>query len=164
MQSLKPTSSMVRPLRRAAWIRLGAALMTLLVTIAACSTAPTAPTLTELEQAQAAWASHNLTRYVYQYETQGFFNAFDGHLMRLVVIDDTVRSAQYVATNDTVPMATMLFPTIDGLFAQAIAAQKAGTLESITFDSTLSFPSRMKISGNPDASGVILASSIEFVP
>ncbi len=121
-------------------------------------------TLPDLQQAQAAWASHNLTRYVYQYETQGFFNAFDGHAIRLVVIGDTVRSAQYVATNDTIPMAATLFPTIDDLFAEAIAAQKAGTLASITFDATLSFPSRMKISGNPDASGVITASNLGLVP
>lgn len=138
--------------------------MAVVAFVAACTTSPTAPSLTEIENAQAAWAGHNLTRYVYQYETQGFFNAFDGHVMRIVVIGDTVRSAQFVATNDTVPMATTLFPTVDGLFAQAIAAEKAGTLVSITFDSTFGFPSRIQTSGLPDASGVTLASNLEPVP
>jgi len=143
---------------------LGVCALACAASIVACNSGPTAPSLAALEDAQAAWASHNLTRYVYQYETQGFFNAFDGHAIRLVVIDDTVRSAQYVATNDTIPMATTLFPTIDRLFAEAIAAQKAGTLVSITFDSTFGFPTHMQTSGLPDASGAILASHLELVP
>lgn len=137
---------------------------TLFATIVSCGGSVTGPPLSDIQQAQARWTAHNLTRYAYRYETSGFFNTFDGKAIRLVVLNDTVRSAQYVATNDTIPMASSLFPSIGGLFAQAIAAHDANTLLAAQFDSEFGYPSMMRIGGLPDASGTITASNIEFLP
>ena len=70
--------------------------------ITGCGDSLTGSQLSEIQSAQANWTSHNLGRYAYRYTTTGFFNAFDGRQMRLVVLTDTVRSAQFVATNDSV--------------------------------------------------------------
>ena len=126
--------------------------------------APTGPSLVQLEQAQAQWESHHLDRYAYQYRTSGFFNAFDGQAMRLVVIGDTVRSAQFVATNDSVPIEAAQLPTIDELFATAFSASQEGRLSAARFDPAFGFPTELTIAGPPDASGVIAASSIELEP
>lgn len=136
----------------------------LVLTLAACGSSLTGPPITDINQAKASWDSHNLTRYAYQYRTSGFFNSFDGRTIRLVVLNDTVRSAQFVDTNDTIPMASTLFPSIDGLFAQAIAAHDANTLLDARFDSALGFPSLLKFGGLPDVSGTITASSVELLP
>jgi Family of unknown function (DUF6174) len=139
-------------------------LIGIVTSLLSCHAAPTAPTHTELQRAQAAWKARGFTRYAYRYETVGFFNAFDGRVMRLVVLSDTVRSAQFVATNDSVPTAPATLPTIDALFARAIAASVGGTLVSITFDPVLGYPTVIELSGPPDARGSLLASAIEFLP
>ena len=132
--------------------------------VAACAGGPTAPYLADIQQAEAAWSAHHLTRYAYRYEVTGFLNAFAGQPIRLVVLGDTVRSAQFVGTGDSVPADPATFPTIDALFSLAIAARQGGTLSAVTFDSTLSYPARLELSGPPDASGAIEASSVEFLP
>jgi hypothetical protein len=96
--------------------------------------------------------------------TTGFLSTLDGQAMRLVVLADTVRSAQFVATNDSVPVVAATLPTIDSLFALAIAARVAGTLVAAQFDSAFGFPARLQLSGPPDASGVVVASDIELLP
>lgn len=96
--------------------------------------------------------------------TTGFFNTLDGRAIRLVVLGDTVRSAQFVATNDSVPVVPATLSTIDALFTLAMSASRAGTLISVQFDPTLGYPTRLELSGPPDASGVILASDIELLP
>lgn len=136
----------------------------LVTSLLSCRAEPTAPTQTDLQRAQAAWKARGFSRYAYRYETVGFFNAFDGRVMRLVVLSDTVRSAQFVATNDSVPVAPATMPTIDALFARAIAASVSGTLVSVTFDPILGYPTVIELSGLPDARGSILASAIEFLP
>jgi hypothetical protein len=132
--------------------------------LASCRGGPTATSLTDLQRAQAAWTAHHHTRYAYRYMTTGFSTNLDGQAMRLVVLADTVRSAQFVATNDSVPVVPATLPTIDALFTLAIAAQNAGTLAAAQFDATFGYPARLQISGPPDASGVILASNIELLP
>jgi hypothetical protein len=132
--------------------------------LAGCRSGPTAPSLTDLQRAHAAWTAHHLTRYAYRYMTTGFFNTLDGQAIRLVVLADTVRSAQFVATNDSVPVAPATLPTIDALFTLAITAREGGTLVAAQFDSILEYPTRLELSGPPDASGVIVASSIELLP
>ena len=139
-------------------------LVGLLASLTSCHGDPTSPSVTDLQRAQASWKAHGLSRYAYRYETMGFFNAFDGKAMRLVVLSDTVRSAQFVATNAAVPGAPGTLPTIDGLFATAIAARANGTLVSVTFDPTFGYPTLIELSGPPDASGSILASAIELLP
>jgi hypothetical protein len=108
--------------------------------------------------------AHSLTRYAYRYETIGFFSALDGQAIRLVVLADTVRSAQFVATNDSVPGAAASLPTINALFAMAITARENGRLVDAQFESTLGYPTRLEFSGPPDASGIIVASDIEPLP
>lgn len=131
--------------------------------LASCDNSSSVPSVAEIQQHQAAWASHHLTRYAYRYMTSGYFISWDGQLMRLVVLGDTVRSAQFVATNDSVPGAAGL-PTIDRLFQQAIAARENGALLAADFDTTLGFPTRLVFDGPPDASGSVTASGIEFLP
>ena len=131
--------------------------------LVSCDSGSSVPSVADLQQHQAAWASHHLTRYAYRYMTSGYFISWDGQLMRLVVLGDTVRSAQFVATNDSVPGATGL-PTIDQLFERAITARENGALLAAEFDTTLGFPTRLVFDGPPDASGTITASSIEFLP
>lgn len=136
----------------------------LVASLASCHGETTAPSPTDLQRAQAEWKAHGLSRYAYRYETMGFFNAFDGKAMRLVVLSDTVRSAQFVTTNDVVPVAPATLPTIDALFATAIAASANGTLISVKFDSAFGYPTIIELSGPPDARGSILASAIELLP
>jgi hypothetical protein len=130
--------------------------------LTACEHAPTAPGPQDVFQERSLWSAHRLTRYAYVYEVTGFFINFAGHPIRLVVLADTVRSATDMTTGDSLPAT--IFPTLDGLFDKAIAALSAGTLTAITYDSTFSYPTRMDLAGPPDASGSILASSLELLP
>ena len=144
-------------------LRLSTALLGSVLLLPACG-GPTAPSVMEIEQAQARWATHRLTRYVYDFETTGFFTTLEGKTIHLVVIADTVRSAVFVETNDPVPVPPTSLATVDTLFARAIAAQEAGALTSAEFDPQLGYPTRLQISGPPDASGAILASNLQPVP
>jgi Family of unknown function (DUF6174) len=139
------------------------ALLAFLGVLAACQSA-TAPSLTELQRQQDVWASHHLERYAYQYETAGFSIVWDGRAIRLVVLHDTVRSAQYAGTADSVPVAPATLPTIDALFAIARTALQDGHLVGAQFDATFGYPTRIEVSGPPDASGVIRASQVELLP
>lgn len=138
-------------------------MMLALVLLSACERAPTAPSLRDVLQERAQWSAHHLTRYAYVYEVTEFFVNIAGHPIRLVVLGDTVRSATDMTTGDSVP-GSATFPTLDGLYDQAIAALSSGTLKAIMYDSTFNFPSRMDLAGPPDASGSILASSLELLP
>ncbi len=134
-----------------------------LALLASCADAM-APTGSQIEQFRASWASHQLTRYAYDLEITGFNISWAGQLVHLVVLNDTVRSATYVATGDSVPVPPATFSTIDGLFAQAIAARSAGTLAGIQFDSTFSYPREIDLTGPPDASGSVTASNLALLP
>ncbi|MEP6573190.1 MAG: DUF6174 domain-containing protein [Gemmatimonadota bacterium] len=122
------------------------------------------PSVPTIQHFQALWAAHHFTKYTYDSETTGFFNNLSGQAFRIVVLGDTVRSAQSIATGDSVPLAVTKFTTIDGLFAAAITALNAGTLTNGAFDPSLSFPTRLDISGPPDASGSIFASNLQVLP
>ena len=138
-------------------------LLAVLAAASGCDHAPTAPTLVSILLAKSQFDAHNLTRYAYVYESLYFFSARAGHQYRLVVLNDSVVSAQDVATDSILPSAAG-FPTLDQLFDGAKAALAAGTLTRITFDPTFGFPTRMDIAGPPDASGSILASGLELLP
>jgi hypothetical protein len=144
-------------------LRLFPALLGSILLLPACG-GPTAPSVAEIEQAQARWATHRLTRYVYDFETTGFFTTLEGKTIHLVVIADTVRSAVFAGTSDPVPVPAASLATVDTLFARAIAAREAGALTSAEFDPQLDYPTRLQISGPPDASGAILASNLQPVP
>ena len=124
----------------------------------------TGPSLNDLQQSQARWDAHHLTRYAYQLTEEGFFNAFAGHPIRLVIIDGAVSSAQFAGTADSVPADPASFPTVDQLFAEAIAAERAGTLTAADFDATTGLPTRLVFDGPPDASGSLLAGNLESLP
>jgi hypothetical protein len=134
-----------------------------LLLLAACNDPAIAPSQQDVSRERALWSAHHLSRYAYVYELTGFLVNYAGHPIRLVVLADTVRSATDMTTGDSVPGAAT-FPTLDGLFDQALAALSAGTLKAITYDSVFAFPSRMDLSGPPDASGSVLASSLELLP
>jgi hypothetical protein len=139
-------------------------LIAVLAAVTGCSNLPTAPSISDIQAAQTNWTAHHLTRYAYQYMTTGFTTTFDGQAVRLVVIGDTVRSAQFVATNDSVPVVPTTLRTVDSLFALALATRQAGTLVSVQFDSAFGYPARMEISGFPSGTGVVTASNIELLP
>ena len=128
----------------------------------ACHRAPVAVQPGGIQTERAIWQAHDLGRYAYVYETTGFLIAWSGRPVRLVVIDDSVTSAQDVATDSMLPAAA--FPTIDELFARALAAQSEGSLLAIAFDSTFAYPSRIDLAGPPDASGSIRASDLQLLP
>jgi uncharacterized protein DUF6174 len=144
-------------------LRLSTALLGPALLLPACG-GPTTPSVAEIEQARARWATHRLTRYVYDFETTGFFTTLEGKTIHLAVIADTVRSAVFAGTNDPVPVPAASLATVDTLFARAIAAREAGALTSVEFDPQLDYPTRLQISGPPDASGAILASNLQPVP
>jgi hypothetical protein len=144
-------------------VRTAAAALLALGFGAACAKAPTGPSAPDLASERALWSAHHLTRYAYLYELTGFNVSFAGHPIRLVVLGDTVRSATDPTTGDTLSDAAS-FPTLDDLFDQAAAAIASGTLAAITYDPTFDYPSRMDLSGMPDMSGSVLASSLEPLP
>ena len=145
-------------------MRVAAVIATLsLAPLLACGDAPTAIRRQDLEAERAAWTTHHLTRYAYVYETTGFLINTSGRPIRLVVVNDSVASAQDMTTDSLLPAASA-FPTLDALFDQAEAALAAGALRAITFDPTFGYPSRMDLAGPPDASGSILASNLELLP
>ena len=81
-----------------------------------------------------------------------------------MVLGDTVRSATFVATGDSVPFAAASLPTIDQLFTMGIHAAVDNSLTGVTFDPTFDFPLQMDLAGPPDAAGSVLASHLELLP
>lgn len=144
--------------------RLGATVALGLSLVGLSCDAPMGPNVETMAQHQAAWATHNLSRYAYQYEITGFFNNLAGRAIRLVVLGDTVRSATFVATGDSVPFAASSLPTINQLFTMGIHAAEDNSLTGVTFDPTFDYPLQMDLAGPPDAAGSVLASHLELLP
>ena len=139
-------------------------LVALLVLGAAGCSSSTDPQLDQVTRQRQLWTAHHLTRYSYEYEQTGFFNNISGRVIRLVVLADTVRSAVFVATGETVPGPAAQFPIVDSLFAQASRAAQSHSLTAIEFDAQLDYPTRIDLAGPPDASGSILASHLQPLP
>lgn len=139
-------------------------LVALLVLGAAGCSGSTDPQGDQVTRQRALWAAHSLTKYSYDYEQTGFFNNLAGHVIRLVVLGDTVRSAVFVATGESVPGPAMRFPIVDSLFAEASRAAENHSLTAIEFDPQLGYPVRMDLAGPPDASGSIFASHLQPLP
>ena len=118
------------------------------------------PSRESIEAHRAIWISKGLTSYSYEYEITGFFNNLAGHRIRLAVRADTVRSAVFVETGDTVPGSPAWLPTINGLFDRAVTGYNAGNLTAISYDPELGYPRRMDISGPPDAAGSVFAAQV----
>lgn len=141
-------------------VSLSFALM--LACVSGCSTTTTTdPLLSDLRQHQDAWDARKLTTYSYDYEQTGFFSAIDGRVIHLQVKANVVTSAVFKDTGAPAPGDPSGFPTIDGLFAQAETAAVNGDLTAVTYDSAYGYPSRIDISGVPDASGSIFASQLQ---
>ncbi len=136
-------------------VRLG--LVALHALVAGGCSDSTDPQLDDIAQRRAFWVAQHLTSYSYNFEETGFFNTIAGHVIRLEVRADTVRSAVFVATGETVPLPATQFPIVDSLFAQATRAAQSHTLTAIEFDPALGYPTRMDLAGPPDASGSIFA-------
>ena len=131
----------------------------LVVSVAGCGDL-IGPSREGIEAHRAIWISKGLTSYSYEYELTGFFNNLAGHKIRLEVRADTVRSAVFVETGDTVPASLAGLPTINGLFDWAVADYNAGHLTAISYDAELGYPKRMDISGPPDAAGSVFAAQV----
>ena len=146
----------------AGFVRLGQ--VALLVLGAVGCSGSTDPQTDQVTRQRAVWASHNLSRYSYDYELTGFFTNFTGRVIRLVVVGDTVRSAVFAATGESVPGPLVWFPIVDSLFAQASRAAENHSLTAIEFDPQLGYPVRMDLAGPPDASGSVFAIHVQPLP
>ncbi len=136
----------------------------LIATMWACTSVSTAVSPASIETQRAQWTSHALTRYSFDYRVTGFFIAYAGKPIRIVVINGNVSSAQDLTTNQTMSGPLTQWPTIDSLFARASAAASAGTLRAIRYDPTDGYPSEIDLNGPPDASGSIFASNLQPLP
>ncbi len=140
--------------------------------LAACShatTGPDAPTprpgttgSANVVVSRARWDSFHFRDYSYVYLQTGFFITFTGHQVRVVVKADSVTAVRDAVTGDSVPWSPQTFPTIDQLFDRAIAADSAGLLSGIAYDSVYGYPTRIDFAGPPDASGSVFVSA--FTP
>jgi uncharacterized protein DUF6174 len=140
------------------------ATLTLLTVVSAACKDTTGPGLDDVVTERALWSSQGVTSYSYDYNSMGFFICCTGGQgLRLVVRNDTVVSATFVATGQAVPVSPNSFPTIDGLFDSAESAMRNGTLSAIVFDPELHYPRRMDILGPPDASGSKFAANLAVV-
>lgn len=142
-------------------VRLGSVALVVLA-LAACTNS-TAPSPTTILVQLNHWSTQGLTNYTYVYEETGYFICCaEGKEITLTVRNDSVVAAMITATGQSVPPAG--FPTIDGLFDRALAAERAGKLALIEFDPTFGYPVRMDFSGPPDASGLVFASHLASAP
>lgn len=138
-------------------------LIGVLLGVSACSAAVTSDTAADVETMRARWTARRAYSYDYVFDQGGFFNACP-RPVRAYVHANGVDSARVLATgqlvsNNLVPCV----PTIDGLFEAAVAAARSGKLTSIQYDATQGYPSEIVISGPPDASGWLRASSLANV-
>ncbi|MGH7591417.1 MAG: DUF6174 domain-containing protein [Gemmatimonadales bacterium] len=138
--------------------------LTMATALAMACTGATAPTPLLIREHQAGWNTLRPAHYTYQYELTGFFNLLADQPMTLEVRSDTVRSAVFVATGDTVSGDPGFLPTIDTLFALALSLQTNAQLSAITFDPTYDYPTRMDVPGPPDAAGTVFASTLHVLP
>lgn len=132
--------------------------------IAGCGGEATGVSQRDIASHRARWETHSLSRYRYDYRTDGFLNTLEGHTIELVVIDGAVQAATDEATGEPAPGPLDHWPTIDSLFDEATQASANGTLRGITYDPVLDYPSRIDLAGPPDASGSVSASGLQPAP
>jgi len=133
-----------------------------LLAAASCK-APTADDGTQLALHRTQWEAHGITSYQFDYLVTGFFIAWEGRHIRIVVRGDTVNAATFVDTGEPAGSLTT-WPTIDELFDQAQRAAAAGTLRDARFDAQLDYPSEIDLAGPPDASGSLIVTQLQPLP
>lgn len=130
------------------------------LSVAACIAAPTGtttpPTLAEVLAHRAIWAAVGPRLYSYVITWHGGNGVFDGRPMQLVVRNDTVEEVTFFNTHQLVPGPYTFWPTIDGLFDEAVSAARGGLLTAIAFDPQFGYPTQIGFVPRPDQ-----ASSIE---
>jgi hypothetical protein len=136
------------------------ATLTLLAVVTAACKDTASPIPGDVRTERARWSALGLTSYSFDYKSTGFFMCCtEGQDLRLVVRNDSVVSATFLATGQAVGSPNWL-PTIDNLFDLAELEIQRGTLSAITFDPQLHYPRRMDIAGPPDASGSKFAANL----
>lgn len=135
-----------------------------LAVFASSCTGATGPTAFLIREHQAAWDAQRPAHYSYKIAQSGFFVYEPSPVITIDVRADTVRFEVLDNTGDTLSLRPGERPTLDDLFASALAAQATGQLSAITFDPAASYPTRMVFSGPPDASGSVLASALHAEP
>lgn len=140
------------------WLALGA-----LIVGASCGEPTSAPSA-DLASHRDQWVARRPAAYQYEYGTTGFFNAYAGRRIRLVVRNGAVQSAVDVATGQVVADSVVRWPTIDQLFDQAAQAAAAGTLRGARYDAAYGYPTEVDLAGPPDASGSLMASALAPLP
>ena len=125
--------------------------------------APTDDDGTHVALHRAQWEAHGITSYQFDYLVTGFFIAWEGRHVRIVVRGDTVNAATFVDTGEPAGELTV-WPTIDKLFDRAQQAAAAGTLRDVRFDPQLDYPSEIDLAGPPDASGSLIVTQLQPLP
>jgi len=116
------------------------------------------PTLADILAHRAIWVAHKPAGYSYLLTESGGFNVFAGRPFEVSVLHDTVRSVKLFDTGEPVPGPYTFWPTVDGLFDEAVSAIEAQQLTAIAFDPLLANPSQMNFVPQPDRTKVINAS------
>lgn len=135
----------------------------LAVLVVACSgPSPTdLKTTADILAHQATWTHQGITSYSYTYEFTAF-NVYAYKPLLVVVRQDTVRSVVDSATGDSITPTG--FPTIDGLFENALTAAHDGILTHVEFDPVLGYPARLTYAVVPDGLSSEQASALRSAP
>ena len=134
------------------------AALTLLASVSCGS--PTGDDGTQVALHRAQWEAHGITSYQVDYLVTGFFIAWEGRHIRIVVRGDTVNAATFVDTGEPADSLTT-WPTIDELFDRAERAAADGVLRDVRFDPRFDYPSEIDLAGPPDASGSLVVTQLQ---
>ena len=139
-----------------------AAMACLAIFLAACSnpSSPRVSVQTVLAH-QAIWRGQGLHNYSYTYEFVAF-NRFANQPLQIDVRQDTVRSVVVLARGENLDPTH--FPSIDGLFEQALGAAQNGSLTHIAFDPARGYPTVLGYQALPDALSSQQATDLQPTP
>jgi hypothetical protein len=116
------------------------------------------PTLALVLAHRAIWAAREPAAYSYILTESGGFSRLAGRPFEVAVLHDTVQSVRFFDTGELVPGPYTGWPTIDGLFDQAVSAVEGSELTAIAFDRLLGYPTQMDFVPQPDRTQRVNAS------
>ena len=141
------------------WFALSALLLAPLACRQASPTqVPSPTTVANVLAHRAIWVAHEPAAYSYVLTESGGFNALAGRPFEVSVLHDTVQSVRLFDTGEPMPGPYTFWPTVDGLFDQAVSAIEAQQLTAIAFDPRLAYPTQMSFVPQPDRTKLINAS------
>lgn len=130
------------------------------VLVSACGNA-TGALGADVARHKSEWQARAIASYDYEFRQTGFFINCTGEFVTVHVRSGVVQSATLVGSDQPATAPLSCWPTIDKLFDSAIAADQGGKLAQVKFDAVLGYPTRIDVSGPPDASGSYFATALE---